>query len=213
MVGMDSKPAPTGTGALIGYARVSTADQDVVAQIDRLTAAGCTRIFPETASGALCERPQLDACLDYLRPGDVLVVVKLDQLGRSLGHLIETVQSLDTRGVGFRSLTEKIDTTTTTTTTTTAAGRLLMHILGALAEFERALIVERTRAGLAAARARGRTGGRPPAMTPEKVEAAQALIVAGRTVRQAAEAVGDGRSTLYRHLGEEQTAATARTAS
>lgn len=195
MGGMETT-APTATGALIGYARVSTTDQDVAAQTDKLTAAGCTRIFPETASGALRERPQLDACLDYLRPGDVLVVAKLDRLGRSLGHLIDTVQTLDSRGIGFRSLSENIDTTT-------AAGRLLMHILGALAEFERALIVERTQAGLAAARSRGRTGGRPPSMTPEKVEAARALIAGGRTAAEAAAAVGVGRSTLYRHLGEQ----------
>jgi DNA invertase Pin-like site-specific DNA recombinase len=192
MGGMEPLPV---TGALVGYARVSTTDQDVAAQTDRLTAAGCTRIFPETASGALRERPQLDACLDYLRAGDVLVVVKLDRLGRSLSHLIETVQALDDRGIGFRSLTENIDTTT-------AAGRLLMHILGALAEFERALIVERTQAGLAAARARGRTGGRPPVMTIGKIEAAEALVATGRTVAQAAEAVGVGRSTLYRHLSK-----------
>jgi DNA invertase Pin-like site-specific DNA recombinase len=192
------EPTPTETGALVGYARVSTTDQDVAAQTDRLTTtAGCSRIFTETASGALRERPQLDACLDYLRSGDVLVVAKLDRLGRSLSHLIETVQALDARSIGFRSLTENIDTTT-------AAGRLLMHILGALAEFERALIVERTQAGLAAARTRGRTGGRPPTLTPEKAEAAQALIAAGRTVGQAAEAVGVGRSTLYRHLGNDQ---------
>jgi DNA invertase Pin-like site-specific DNA recombinase len=191
---------PTHTGTLIGYARVSTADQDVAAQTDRLTAAGCSRIFTETASGALRERPELDACFDYLRAGDVLVVVKLDRLGRSLGHLIETVQALDDRGIGFRSLTENIDTTT-------SSGRLLMHVLGALAEFERALIVERTQAGLAASRARGRTGGRPLAVTPEKVEAAQALIAAGRTVGQAAEAVGVGRSTLYRHLDADSSIA------
>jgi DNA invertase Pin-like site-specific DNA recombinase len=180
--------------ALIGYARVSTTEQTTDPQTDALTAAGCDRIFVETASGALRDREQLALALDYLRPGDVLVVVKLDRLGRSLGHLIDTVTGLDARGVGLRSLGEGIDTTT-------AAGRLLLHVLGAIAEFERALIVERTRAGLAAAKARGRTGGRPRVLTVEKIEAARALIATGHSVKAAAAAVGVGRATLYQHLG------------
>jgi len=192
-------PTPTGTGARIGYARVSTADQTTDPQIDRLTAAGCERVYIETASGALRDRPQLQACLDYLRTGDTLVVVKLDRLARSLAHLIEVVTTLDRRGIGLVSLSESIDTTT-------AAGRLLLHVLGAIAEFERNLILERTMAGLAAARARGRTGGRPRKITPEKLEAARALIASGRTVAQAAQAVGVSRATLYRHLRPEQEA-------
>src|SRR5260370_23244618 len=155
--------------ALIGYARVSTGDQTTDPQTDALTKAGCDRIFVETASGALRARPELAAALDYLRDGDLLVVTKLDRLGRSLGHLTETLTGLDERGVGFRSLGEGIDTTT-------SAGRLMMHILGAIAQFERDLIIERTQAGLAAARARGRTGGRPVTMTPGKVTAAKARI-------------------------------------
>src|SRR5436305_14159384 len=135
--------------SLIGYARVSTTDQTTDPQIDALTAAACDRIFREKASGALRERPELAAALDYIRPGDTLVVTKLDRLGRSLPHLIETLTGLGERGVGFRSLGEGIDTTT-------SAGRLMMHVLGAIAQFERDLIVERTRAGLAPAPARGR---------------------------------------------------------
>lgn len=196
---MSDPHIPTGTGARIGYARVSTADQTTDPQTDRLAAAGCERIFVETASGALRDRPQLRACLDYLRPGDVLVVAKLDRLGRSLAHLIETVTTLDSRGIGLVSLSESIDTTT-------AAGRLLLHVLGAVGQFERDLIVERTQAGLAAARARGRKGGRPPKITPEKVEAARMLIASGRTVEEAARAVGVSRATLYRHLSTRQAA-------
>lgn len=184
------------TGAKIGYARVSTQDQSTDAQTDRLTAAGCERLFVETASGALRDRPQLAACMAYLRRGDTLVVTKLDRLGRSLPHLIQTVQELDQRGVTLVSLTEAIDTST-------AAGRLLLHVLAAIASFERDLIRERTHAGLAAARARGRTGGRPRALTPEKRDAARALIASGRTVAQAAEAVGVSRATLYRALAQK----------
>lgn len=196
---MSDPHIPTGAGARIGYARVSTADQTTDPQTDLLAAAGCERVFVETASGALRDRPQLRACLDYLRPGDVLVVAKLDRLGRSLAHLIETVTTLDSRGIGLVSLSESIDTTT-------AAGRLLLHVLGAVGQFERDLIVERTQAGLAAARARGRKGGRPPKITPEKLEAAQALIASGRTVEEAARAVGVSRATLYRHLSTRQAA-------
>lgn len=196
---MSNPHIPTGAGARIGYARVSTADQTTDPQTDLLAAAGCERIFVETVSGALRDRPQLRACLDYLRPGDVLVVAKLDRLGRSLAHLIETVTTLDSRGIGLVSLSESIDTTT-------AAGRLLLHVLGAVSQFERDLIVERTQAGLAAARARGRKGGRPPKITPEKVEAARMLIASGRTVEEAASAVGVSRATLYRHLSAKQAA-------
>lgn len=177
----------------VGYVRVSSADQNPALQLDALTAAGCVRVFTDSASGALRDRPQLAACLDYLRPGDTLVVWRLDRLGRSLPHLIDTVGGLAERGIGFRSLTEAIDTTT-------ATGRLIFHVFGALAEFERDLTRERAAAGRAAARARGKTGGRPLAVTPEKLEAARALIAAGHDVAKAAGAVGVGRATLYRHL-------------
>jgi DNA invertase Pin-like site-specific DNA recombinase len=136
---------------LIGYARVSTLEQDVALQIDELKNAGCDRIFRDKVSGTKTERPGLQEALDFLRKGDSLVVWRLDRLGRSLRHLIDTVSALEERGIGFRSLQEAIDTTT-------SGGRLIFHIFGALAEFERNLIRERTMAGLRAARARGRMG-------------------------------------------------------
>jgi DNA invertase Pin-like site-specific DNA recombinase len=140
---------------LLGYARISTGEQHPDLQVDALKAAGCYRVFADTASGALAARPALDQVLDQLRPGDTLVVWKLDRLGRSLRHLVDTTTTtLADRGIGFRSLQESIDTTT-------PSGKLVFHIFAALAEFERDLIRERTSAGLAAARARGRTGGRP----------------------------------------------------
>lgn len=139
---------------LIGYARVSTDEQNPALQFDALTRAGCKTIFTESASGAAVSRPALEKALSALRPGDTLVTWKLDRLGRSLSHLIGIVTLLECRGVAFRSLSESIDTET-------ASGRLLFHVMGALAEFERALISERTRAGMAAARARGRNIGRP----------------------------------------------------
>lgn len=146
---------------LIGYARVSTADQTLALQKDALEKAGCERIFTDTASGAKAERIGLDEAIDHLREGDTLVVWRLDRLGRSLKHLIETITALNNRKIGFKSITEAIDTTT-------SGGKLIFHIFGALAEFERDIIRERTQAGLTAARARGRNGGRPRALTPKK---------------------------------------------
>ena len=150
-----------GMGHLLGYARVSTTDQQPQLQVDALQRAGCYRVFTETASGARADRPVLEQLLDQLRPGDTLVVWKLDRLGRSLRHLVDTVTGLAERGIGFRSLQEAIDTTT-------PGGKLVFHVFAALAEFERDLIRERTAAGLAAARARGRHGGRPSVMTAHK---------------------------------------------
>ena len=148
----------------------------------------------DTASGSLADRPQLTACLDYVRDGDTLVVWRLDRLGRSLPHLIDTVRSLADRGVGFKSTQEAIDTTT-------PGGRFVFSVFGALAEFERDLLKERTHAGLAAARARGRVGGRKPALTPAKAKAAQGLYDAGGTsVADIARVVGVSRATLYRSL-------------
>jgi DNA invertase Pin-like site-specific DNA recombinase len=141
----------------IGYARVSTTEQNLDLQIDALHAAGCKKVYKDMMSGAKADRPGLEDALDYLREGDTLVVWRLDRLGRSLQHLIETVNKLESRNVGFKSLTEQIDTTT-------PGGMLIFHIFGALAEFERNLIRERTNAGLKAARARGRLGGRPKAI-------------------------------------------------
>ena len=139
---------------LIGYARVSTQDQTLHLQMDALEKIGCTKIFTDTISGSATQRLGLDEALDYVREGDTLVVWKLDRLGRSLKHLIETIATLNNRKIGFKSITENIDTTT-------SGGKLVFHIFGALAEFERNLIRERTLAGLEAARARGRLGGRP----------------------------------------------------
>src|SRR2546423_716996 len=155
----------------IGYARVSTTEQNLDLQLDALKKADCVKIFTDTASGAKTARKGLDEALTYVRPGDTLVVWRLDRLGRSLKHLIEVVTDLEKRGIGFKSLTENIDTTT-------SGGKLIFHIFGALAEFERDIIRERTKAGLEAARARGRKGGRPKAEklnTSKKVAIALAL--------------------------------------
>jgi DNA invertase Pin-like site-specific DNA recombinase len=180
----------------VGYARVSTADQEVALQLDALAKAGCARVFQDKASGATADRPGLTAALAFVRESDVLVVWKLDRLGRSLPHLIETVNALETRGVGFRSLTEAIDTTT-------PGGRLIFHIFGALGQFERDLIRERTRAGLDAAVVRGRRGGRRPVVTEEKLRRARSLIAQGLTVREAAARIKVGKTALYAALGKE----------
>lgn len=180
--------------ALIGYARVSTADQNPEFQESALMEAGCSRIFTDKASGALAERDQLAAALEYLRPGDIVCVWRLDRLGRSLKHLVQTVADLEERGVGFRSLTENIDTTSPT-------GRLVFHLFASLAEFERDLIRERTVAGLAAARARGRRGGRKPSLSPKQIEVARKMHAEGdSTVSEIAETLGVSRATIYRHL-------------
>lgn len=187
--------------ASIGYARVSTKDQDHTLQREALTDAGCEKIFTETASGALRERPVLASLLEYLRPGDVLVVWKLDRLGRSVQHLIEVVTSLQERGIGFRSLTEGFDTTI-------AMGRMLFQILGALAEFEREIIRERTLAGLAVARAAGKKGGRRPKLTERQVEMARQMHASGEhTITAIAEILGVTRPTVYRVLGFGSNAA------
>lgn len=161
---MTTTSSATAPPSLVGYARVSTADQDPAAQIRALEEAGCHRVFTDHASGTRGYRPQLDAALDYLRPGDTLIVWRLDRLGRSLPHLIELVEKLATQGAEFRSLTEAIDTSTPT-------GRLLFHVAGAFSQFERDLISERTKVGLAEAAARGRHGGRPRVITDEKRQA------------------------------------------
>ena len=179
--------------ALVGYTRVSTLDQNPALQRDALAAAGCVKLFEDRASGARADRPGLAQALAFLREGDVLVVWKLDRLGRSLPHLIETVAALAARGVGFRSLTESIDTTT-------PGGRLVFHLFGALGQFERDLIRERTRAGLAAAAARGRKGGRKPVVTDDKLRRARALLAQGLTVREAAGRVRVGKTVLYEAL-------------
>jgi len=179
---------------LVGYARVSTHDQDPALQHDALEKAGCERVFTETASGGQRDRPELKAALDYMRAGDTLVVWWLDRLARSMKQLIETVEGLESREVGFRSITESIDTTT-------SGGKLVFHIFGALAEFERTMIQERTHAGLAAARARGRTGGRPPALNDKDKAAAIALFRdPDIPVKEVARRLGISVAALYHHF-------------
>lgn len=180
--------------AIIGYARISTGDQSLSLQVDALRDAGCSRIYEEMASGSRRDRPILIETVDYMLRGDTLVVWKLDRLARSLQQLIETVEVLDKLGCGFRSVTEAIDTTT-------AGGRLIFHIFGALAEFERSIIRGRTLAGLQAARARGRKGGRPKAMNDQSLIVAQALLRDGLlTVKDVAKQVGVSPATLYKYL-------------
>src|SRR5579875_1213897 len=179
---------------LVGYARVSTHDQTLNLQKDALRTAGCERIFEDTVSGAAAERPGLDEALAFLRPDDSLVVWKLDRLGRSLRHLIETATALQQRGIGFKSLTEQIDTTT-------SGGKLIFHVFGALAEFERNLIRERTQAGLKAARARGRQGGRPKKLDERKAQMAQQLYNdRGNSIEDICKTLGISRATLYRYI-------------
>jgi DNA invertase Pin-like site-specific DNA recombinase len=172
---------------------VSTTDQNLNLQRDALDAAGCERLFTDVVSGARVERPGLTQALHECRSGDILVVWKLDRLGRSLPHLVETVGELAARGVGFHSLQEHIDTTN-------SGGKLIFHIFASLAEFERDLIRERTNAGLTAARARGRVGGRPPGVDEKKKKAALALKKdSGRSIREICEIVGISRNTYYKY--------------
>lgn len=179
---------------LVGYARVSTHDQSPALQLDALKAAGCEKVFVERASGAQRDRPEMKAALDYMRGGDTLVVWKLDRLARSIKQLIETVEMLEGQRIGFCSLTEAIDTTT-------AGGKLVFHIFGAMAEFERSIIRERTRAGLDAAKARGRRGGRPPKLTDKDLTVARALLAeASITVDDVARRLRVSPATLYRYL-------------
>jgi DNA invertase Pin-like site-specific DNA recombinase len=184
---------------LIGYARVSTDEQSLEPQLEALKDAGCEELFYEVASGAKTARPQLEDAIKYTRKGDVLVVWKLDRLGRSLRHLIETIQLLEEKQVEFKSLTEGMDTKT-------PGGRLLFNIFGAIAEFEKDLIKERTQAGLKAARARGRKGGRPKKMTPQMIEMARLLYEKENlTITEICKFIGVSKSTLYRNLHIERT--------
>ena len=179
---------------LIGYARVSTRDQKPHLQLDALQEAGCERVFEETASGAKRDRPELKAVLDFMRAGDNLVVWKLDRLARSTRQLLETVEALELRGIGLKILTQNIDTTN-------AGGRLIFTVFSAIAEFEREIIRERTRAGLDAARSRGRTGGRPRALSDTDLKEARVLLTDPEiTVEDVARRLGVGPSTLYRYL-------------
>jgi DNA invertase Pin-like site-specific DNA recombinase len=178
---------------LIGYARVSTHEQTLNLQQDALTKAGCTKIFTDTASGAKTARIGLEDALNYVRKGDTLVVWRLDRLGRSLPHLITTMTDLEERGSGFKSLTENIDTTT-------SGGKLIFHIFGALAEFERNLIRERTQAGLIAARARGKKGGRPKVLTGKQLSIAQDLYDKKHPITEICRTLKISKPTLYRSI-------------
>ncbi|CAI3948250.1 Site-specific DNA recombinase SpoIVCA/DNA invertase PinE (SpoIVCA) (PDB:1GDT) [Commensalibacter communis] len=177
----------------IGYARVSTIDQDTSLQISALQQFGCEKIYQDKASGAKTDRPELLNAISYLREGDTLVVWKLDRLGRSINHLIQIINDLEERNVGFKSLTENIDTTT-------PGGKLVFHLFGALAQFERDLIKERTRAGLKAARDQGRIGGRPVVMTDEKLKKAKEYLQKGLNVQEAAARIKVSKTTLYKAL-------------
>ena len=181
----------------IGYARVSTPDQKLEPQLDELNRAGCVRIFTDQITGTRARRPGIDAALDHLRTGDTLVIVRLDRLGRSLMDLIATVEDLHERGVHFQSLAEGFDTST-------SGGKLMFQIFGALAEYERNLIVERTNAGLAAARARGRVGGRPKGRPADQRRAiAEAYHQRGdRTVRELCALYSISKPTLYKYVAE-----------
>jgi DNA invertase Pin-like site-specific DNA recombinase len=187
----------------VGYARVSTREQNIESQLDALSAAGCERVFVDKVSGKLARRSQWDVCRDYLRPGDELVITRLSRVARSVRHLTEVTAELEQRGIELVVLAQGIDTTT-------PAGRLLFHLLGAIDEFTADLISEATLEGLAAARARGRAGGRPPVMTPAKLAVARRMLDSGEhTITEIAATIGVGRATLYRHL----TPKTAREAS
>lgn len=179
-------------GDVLGYARVSTGDQDVAGQELRLRGAGALKVFTDIRSGRSMDRPGLAALLEYARRGDTLAVVRLDRLGRSLAELLATVAMLKERGIALLSLEERIDTAS-------AAGELVLHVFGAIAHFERRLIAERTKDGIAAARARGKHPGRQP-LDRDRAEAALKLVAAGLSPTEASRQVGLGRSTVYREL-------------
>jgi DNA invertase Pin-like site-specific DNA recombinase len=182
----------------IGYARVSTDDQNMSLQLDALAAAGCDRVFQDAISGATVKRPGLDAALAALQPGDVLTVWRLDRLGRTMRHLVNTVTDFAERGIGFQSITEAMDTTT-------AGGELLFHVMGALAQFERRLNAERSRAGIEAARRRGKHLGRPAKLTPEKVDHARRVIDSGeQSVTGMAKILEAHRITLHKALKKQR---------
>ena len=178
---------------LIGYARVSTPEQDLTPQLDALRESGCERTFSDKASGAKANRIGLAEALSHARAGDVLVVWKLDRLGRTMKGLVDLAAELAERGIGFRSLTDGIDTAGT-------AGKLVFHIMAAMAEMERDLNRERTTAALMVAKREGRVGGRKTVMTPKRLEAARKLLASGMPMREIAPAIGVSVPTLYRHL-------------
>jgi len=177
----------------LGYARVSTTAQDPQLQLDALAAAGVDRTYLERVSGVAARRPELERLLDHARPGDAIVIWRLDRLGRSMKHLMELIEDLEERGINLVSLNEQIDTTS-------ANGRLILRLLASLAAFERDLLAERTKAGLDAARKQGRVGGRPRALTPAAAAAATAMYQDRKTVTQIAGTLRVSRATIYRHI-------------
>jgi DNA invertase Pin-like site-specific DNA recombinase len=184
----------------IGYARVSTQEQDLALQLDALTKEGCEKIVQEKASGAQRDRPELKAALGFMRQGDTLVVWKIDRLARSMKQLIETIESFQERGIGLKSIQDPIDTSS-------PSGKLVFHIFAALAEFERGVIRERTTAGLKAARERGRVGGRPSALSAKDLQAAKAMLKdSDITVAAVARRLNVAASTLYRHIPHARSA-------
>lgn len=178
---------------LIGYARVSTVDQNLALQTDALTSAGCERIYSDKVTGRATDRPGLAEAISHLRKGDTFVVWKLDRLGRSVKHLIDLVARLEANGIGFKSITDGIDTST-------PSGRFFFHVMASLSQMERELIVERTQAGLQASRARGIVGGRKRSMTTSKIDAARKLIDSGTPPKEVAKTIGVSVPTLYRWL-------------
>ena len=183
----------------IGYARVSTQDQNLDLQNDALKAAGCEKIYTDKMSGAKTDRPGLDEILGFIRKGDTLVVWKLDRLGRSLKHLIQVMNQLEEKGIFFKSVQESLDTST-------PGGKLIFHVFGALAEFERDIIRERTLAGLAAARARGRVGGRPRKLSKKQVEMARNLMNdVSIPIGEICQTLGVSKATLYRYVGRTES--------
>lgn len=187
----------------IGYARVSTRDQNLGLQVDALRKAGCDKIYEDTISGTKSQRPGLDQALDNLRGGDTLVVWKLDRLGRSVKDLLDFAGGLSSRGVGFVSLTDAIDTTT-------ASGRFFFNVMASLAQMERELMVERTQAGLLAAREQGRVGGRKRIMTDAKIRSARKLLKQGTPPREVADTLGVSVPTLYRWVPASSAAGSSR---
>lgn len=185
------------SGDLIGYARVSTGDQHLDMQIDALTEAGCVRVFTDTISGASSSRPGLDDLLDYIRGGDTLVVWKIDRLGRSVSHLVRVITELKDRQINFKSLTEPFDTTT-------AGGEFLFTVFSALAQMERSLAQERTKAGLAAARARGKRLGRPPSISQAELDLARQLRSHGASLADLGYKFGVSKTTMHRYLSEPE---------
>ena len=184
---------------LIGYSRISTSDQTISLQHDALKEAGCEKMFQDIASGAKTDRMGLKNAIEFARSGDVLVCWKLDRVGRSLRDLIEIINTLKEKGVGFRCLTQNLDTTT-------PSGMLIFHVFGAMAEFERSLIRERTNAGLASARARGRLGGRPKSINTNRIESAATLHRDGKmSITEICETLKISRSTFYRDLRNKAT--------